>query len=185
MIRVGDPTLSDKTISLWWMPTQVCWHPDSSLPSVSRRSFLFICIIPVTLRLITTVWFAYLCLKLRADTRTINTVRRETNCGVWLGWGISGERDERGIFSGSVTHTHVAAHAQASRTGYFLTVSPIPFKSSCMATAKHRKAGKMETLLLELVLVQTVLYESTSCPKSDRSRALVKLPLGQWRQICH
>lgn len=128
MIRVGDPTLSDKTISLWWMPTQVCWHPDSSLPSVSRRSFLFICIIPVTLRLITTVWFAYLCLKLRADTRTINTVRRETNCGVWLGWGISGERDERGIFSGSVTHTHVAAHAQASRTGYFSNCVSNPFQ---------------------------------------------------------
>lgn len=28
------PTLSSKTISFWWMPTQVCWNPDSSLSSL-------------------------------------------------------------------------------------------------------------------------------------------------------
>lgn len=48
--------------------------------------FLFICIIPVTLRLITLVWFAYLWLKLRTGVHTVNTVQQETSCCLWV-WG--------------------------------------------------------------------------------------------------
>lgn len=59
----------------------------SSISAASPDAlFLFICIIPVTLRLITLVWFAYLWLKLRTGVHTVNTVQQETSCCLWV-WG--------------------------------------------------------------------------------------------------
>lgn len=60
-------------------------HSSISSPSPDTL-FLFICIIPVTLRLITVGWFAYLWLKLRTEVHTVNTVQQETNCCLRV-WG--------------------------------------------------------------------------------------------------
>lgn len=81
----------------------------SSLSSPSLAALLFICIIPVTLRLITPPWFAYLCLKLRTDTNT-NTVQQETNHrmlfmtwmnGIFLGFNHSRTDDAYSVLSTS------------------------------------------------------------------------------------
>lgn len=84
----------------------------SSISAASPDAlFLFICIIPVTLRLITLVWFAYLWLKLSTGVHTVNTVQQETSCCLWV-WG---DKDLQGggwtwsilRFNPILTHTDI------------------------------------------------------------------------------
>lgn len=62
-----------------------CQHKfaDIFFPLLSLAALLFIYIIPVTLRLITPLWFAYLWLKLRTDVHTVNTVRQKQTGPMW------------------------------------------------------------------------------------------------------
>lgn len=181
-----DPTLSDKTISLWWMPTQVCWHPDSFLSSLFLASLSsFICIIPVTLRLITPVWFAYLCLKIedRHSHSKYSPARNKLSNVVLVGWGISREKEECGIFLGSITHKQPHAHPHTDNAYRVLSKSPssILFLSP-WPQPNTEGLGKWRPYYSSCSWYKQK-FKKIQRPKTDQGRAVVKPFLGQSRQI--